>query len=40
LIVVVRGDKTLQDSQKNVNTIQKKLNYAKEGVPVSGKVPE
>jgi hypothetical protein len=35
---VVTGGKTHQDSRKNVNTIQRKLYYAKEGIPTGGKV--
>jgi desulfoferrodoxin (superoxide reductase-like protein) len=35
---VVIGGKTHQDSQKNVSTIWRKLYYAEECVPMSGKV--
>jgi len=39
-IFEVRGDKILQDSQKNIRTIQRKLYYAKEGVPMGRRVPK
>jgi hypothetical protein len=35
---VVREAKTLQDSQKNVSIIWKKLHYAKESAPMGGGV--
>jgi len=40
LIFVARGEKTLRDSQKNVSTLQRKLYYTKEGVPMGGNFPE
>jgi hypothetical protein len=38
-IFVVRGGKTLRDSQKNVSTTRRKLNYAKEGASMGGRDP-
>jgi hypothetical protein len=38
-IFVVRGGKTLWDSQMNATTVWRKLCYAKEGIPMGEKVP-
>jgi hypothetical protein len=34
-----RGGKTLEDSQKNVSTIQRKMYYVNKGIPMGEKVP-
>jgi len=37
---VVRKDRTLQESQQNVNAVQRELYYTKEGVLMGGKAPK